>query len=1050
MNGRTGKSLQDKKSASTTTLPAVLREELGLGSPRPSGGTGRPVNASRSGRGGRGGRGGGAGRPQTARTGSGSRKDARRAQREGKKEARRQHFGGAAGGSGKSLSSSHIEGREAANGGRGSQLKVIGKGRSALAGMEGARMRREREETKRKEKEERQAQEKKEIEKANRDAKGKRKAHLEPDGMERKEEKKSRKSVQFADDVELAEDKSATKEEEDSGRQRKHVGQGEMTPLERMLARAGQGSSGSAAEEVGATGGKDGKKKARRRMLTTAEKNEEDEIAWLEAKLGMRGKSKKSVKKGNVAGEEDDDEAAEDDDGLGGFLDELDRFYPGMYSGSEGDDEEDDNGESDEEEDLSEDEEDADTDSEDFVEESEEGSSDEEDDLEGDQESDDESLSGDGDEEEDISADDKGEEEQGLAESREEHDHDVHSGDVAKEQTASTRYIPPALRKANAASSNVPSLEQQKLRRQLKGLLNRLGDGNIDTILGEIEGVYRQSSRAEVTTCLTDLIIETVASSANLIDTFVILYAALTASLHRVVGLEFGASFVQTLVEKWLGHVEKVRGIKSDSILDEGKECINLLVLLGHLYNLSVVACPLVYDIVRHILGVTRGETAPEGTMLEVDVEMLLKLMRVCGPQLRHDDPSSLRSIIHLAQQRTTNASSTSSRARFMIEALQDLKNNRTKATANDASVQSLARMKKYLSSLSKKHAVRTQEPLRVTLDDLRDAEKKGRWWLVGAAWAGHARDEESGLGSNIDRSKKQARQQSEGEQDEEMERLLALAKRQGMNTDARRSIFLVLLQSQDYLDASRRLLALRLNETQRRETIRVLLHCIGAEKSFNPYYALVGQQLAIDDGGAKFTMQYCLWDFLRSLGQKECGGKSFSVDDDEEGDGFDHDGQEQSSTKVENVARAYAWWFAKGSISLYVLKPIDFTALKPKSTTFLQLLFIHLLLSVQSTSPALTLSLSRLADARARDEEAEVKGTPDQRAALESLFVRGLATNTVLTRGLALFVQQNVAGKAPKMARDRLGADKVSVARLKWALGIVKQVLSVGVEVAR
>lgn len=720
-----------------------------------------------------------------------------------------------------------------------------------------------------------------------------------------------------------------------------------------------------------------------------------------------------------------------------------------MYSGSEGEDEGDDDDESDEEEDLSEDEEDADLDSEDLEEESEEGSSDEEDDIEGDHDSDDESLPGDGDEES-MSADDKGEEEHGAAEPREEHDQDVQKGDVGEEQIISARYIPPALRKANAASSNVPSLEQQKLRRQLKGLLNRLGDGNIDTILGEIEGVYRQSSRAEVTACLTDLIIETVASSANLIDTFVILYAALTASLHRVVGLEFGASFVQTLVEKWLGHVEKVRGIKSDSILHEGKECINLLVLLGHLYNLSVVACPLVYDIVRHILGVTRGDTAPEGTMLEVDVEMLLKLMRVCGPQLRHDDPSSLRSIIHLAQQRTSNATSASSRARFMIEALQDLKNNRTKATANDASVQSLARMKKYLSSLSKKHTVRTQEPLRVTLDDLRDAEKKGRWWLVGAAWAGHARDEESGLGSNIDRSKKQAPRQSEGKQDEEMERLLALAKRQGMNTDARRSIFLVLLQSQDYLDASRRLLALRLNETQRRETIRVLLHCIGAEKSFNPYYALVGQQLAIDDGGAKFTMQYCLWDFLRSLGQKECGGKSFSVDDDEEGDGFDDDGQEQSSTKVENVARAYAWWFAKGSISLYVLKPIDFTALKPKSTTFLQLLFIHLLLSVQSTSPALTLSLSRLAEARARDEEEEVKGTTDQRAALESLFVRGLATNTVLTRGLALFVQQNVAGKALKMARDKLGADKVSVARLKWALGIVKQVLSVGVEVAR
>ncbi len=28
-------------------------------------------------------------------------------------------------------------------------------------------------------------------------------------------------------------------------------------------------------------------------------------------------------------------------------------------------------------------------------------------------------------------------------------------------------------------------------------------------------------------------------------------------------------------------------------------------------------------------------------------------------------------------------------------------------------------------------------EPLRFTLQDLREADTKGRWWLVGAAWGG-------------------------------------------------------------------------------------------------------------------------------------------------------------------------------------------------------------------------------------------------------------------------------------------------------------------------
>lgn len=129
----------------------------------------------------------------------------------------------------------------------------------------------------------------------------------------------------------------------------------------------------------------------------------------------------------------------------------------------------------------------------------------------------------------------------------------------------------------------------------------------------------------------------------------------------------------------------------------------------------------------------------------------------------------------------------------------------------------------------------------------------------------------------------------------------------------------------------------------------------------------------------------------------------------------------------------------------------IDFTALKQKTTAFLQLLFIYLLLSTQTTSPAMTLSLAKTSNPRtAGDDEAGMRGTQDQRSALEFIFVRGLANNAVLTRGLALFVQQKVTGKAPKMARDQLGADEVSVGKLKWALGIVKQALSVGVDVAR
>ena len=44
-------------------------------------------------------------------------------------------------------------------------------------------------------------------------------------------------------------------------------------------------------------------------------------------------------------------------------------------------------------------------------------------------------------------------------------------------------------------------------------------------------------------------------------------------------------------------------------------------------------------------------------------------------------------------------------------------------------------------------------------------------------------------------------------------------------------------------------------------------------EKRFNPYYTLVGQHLCRLSKSHQFTMQYCLWDFLRDLGETNVGG---------------------------------------------------------------------------------------------------------------------------------------------------------------------------------
>lgn len=50
-----------------------------------------------------------------------------------------------------------------------------------------------------------------------------------------------------------------------------------------------------------------------------------------------------------------------------------------------------------------------------------------------------------------------------------------------------------------------------------------------------------------------------------------------------------------------------------------GKECMNLILLISELYNVHVISCVLVYDLIRDLLA---------GGVTELNVELLLKITR--------------------------------------------------------------------------------------------------------------------------------------------------------------------------------------------------------------------------------------------------------------------------------------------------------------------------------------------------------------------------------------------------------------------------------------
>jgi len=63
--------------------------------------------------------------------------------------------------------------------------------------------------------------------------------------------------------------------------------------------------------------------------------------------------------------------------------------------------------------------------------------------------------------------------------------------------------------------------------------------------------------------------------------------------------------------------------------------------------------------------------------------------------------------------------------------------------------------------------------PLKVSLDDLTNIETRGRWWLVGSAWAGKTNSSSANTLQKTSEPKLSAK-------------LLELARKMRMNTDAR------------------------------------------------------------------------------------------------------------------------------------------------------------------------------------------------------------------------------------------------------------------------
>ncbi|XP_063699856.1 nucleolar MIF4G domain-containing protein 1 homolog [Culicoides brevitarsis] len=467
-------------------------------------------------------------------------------------------------------------------------------------------------------------------------------------------------------------------------------------------------------------------------------------------------------------------------------------------------------------------------------------------------------------------------------------------GNIIEEKSTETKYVPPHLRaKLLAESTSIDPKKQEqldRLKKQLKGQINRLTEANVQRITIEIEKLYMQNARYDMNTTLSELICSALVSNVIAKERMVLEHMLVVAVLHANIGSEIGAFFLENLIQKFNNLLQDLKNLRvEDKTLD------NYVFMLCHMYTFKLFQHNLIYSILDKLCE----------EFNEKSVECILLVLRSIGFQLRKDDPLALKDLILKIQKKANDASKdlqNDVRVKFMLDILLAIKNNNmTKIPNYDPSL--TEHFGKLLKSLT--HDGKHVATLNISMDDLLNVDKRGKWWLVGSAWAG-----------NDLKGEKNARLvSSEGEFSAQ---LLELASKQRMNTDDRRKTFCIIMSAEDYMDAFEKLMHLSIKDP--RVIITVIIHCCLAEKQFNPYYAVLTQKFCDTDRKYQLAVQYAVWDRIREL-------------------------PSQTKESNKNLAKFISYVVQQGGQPLSVLKVIEFSELDKITHKFVKQIVMELLL---------------------------------------------------------------------------------------------------------
>ncbi|CAN0452634.1 unnamed protein product [Ectocarpus sp. 12 AP-2014] len=530
------------------------------------------------------------------------------------------------------------------------------------------------------------------------------------------------------------------------------------------------------------------------------------------------------------------------------------------------------------------------------------------------------------------------------------------------------------------------NVKRAEVQRVVNGIMNRLSEDTLEPVTARLREAYRGHSTTEVNEALWQATRAVCVHDKHVMTTLIPSFTAVIAALNISLGADVGGFFLEIIAkelkaEVW-GATGEGRGESgcaggSGSARRGGRGTgSNLLLLLAYLYNYGVAHCTLVYDIIGLLVDAFGAD----------EMELLLLLLRHSGYQLRSDDPQALKQIVALVKEKSAAAVAGSgteavipesdvgekssiaeesdrwkeafassqprgdrdndgdgntaaaaggartalggSRARYILDTILELQSNK-RSRIQEQGQESGRRVRKWLGSVKAAKGGGGggaggggDASLRVTWSELVSTENKGRWWRVGAAWAGRGGSASSSPAAATVDSRDGGDAASAGgstggggANDSEAVGLLALAARQRMNTDVRRSVFVAIVGSSDCEDALEKILRLNLKGAQEREIARVIVECCSQEGSYNPFYAHLAERVCDRQPKLRFTFQVAFWDALKTL-------------------------DDGAARRAGSLARLMAHLVVRKQLSLTVLKTVDVQELSPSGLLLMRVFF--------------------------------------------------------------------------------------------------------------